>query len=345
MNILLVGCCKNIEDNIDIIKKSFYNLSDKINICKGIFYENNSTDNTATLLKNWEQNESNIKLITDFFTDDELLNMCKARTCDNKPCRVEIISMARNKILNEIEKDNYNNIEYVIMFDMDHKSILPIDKILNVLNKNYDFDALICKGTDQYNDMYDTYAYRDLKYPFGAEILDDDAGFFDILKQIEVRNKSGLIPVLSAFNGMCIYKKSSIKNIRFSAYPSKALDNIYKKFIYNPISFEKNKLDTLNLEKDLCNKYNIKLTKTLSEIYNKIDKNNLCKKTHFEGALQGVYLFGTDGIFYKNCSGYNFPIVCEHVIFFLEMREKGFDKIYMCSELEWSSIWYDFVKN
>lgn len=334
MNILLIGCCKNIEDNIEIVKQSFKQLSEKVaSCCKGVFYENNSSDKTAELLKNWEKSETNIKVISEFYTDDELLNMCYARTFDNKPCRMEIISMARNKLLEEIEKSDYDNFDYVIMFDMDHKSILPVDKIISVLNKNYDFDALICKGTDRNNDMYDTYAYRDFKYPLGAELIGDDCCCFDILKKLEVRNKTGLLSVLSGFNGMCIYKKASMKNIRYSAYPSKALDDIYRNIIFNPESFKDKKQETLN------NNYNFRLNKSLTEIYKKIDKNLISITTHNEGRLQGVYLFGTDGIFYTNCSGYNFPIVCEHVIFFVEMRSKGFDKIYLCPELEWSSIW------
>ena len=339
MNILLVGCCKNIEDNIETVKHSFKQLSEKVAICKGVFYENNSSDKTAQLLKDWEQSETNIKVITEFYTDDELLNMCRARTFDNKPCRVEIISMARNKIIEEIEKDDYNNIDYVIMFDMDHKSVLPIDNIMNILNKKYDFDALICKGTDRNNDMYDTYAYRDFKYPLGSEFLGDDFGCFDILKKLEVRNKKELLPVISGFNGLCIYKKTSIKNIRFSAYPSKALDDMYRKIIFNPESFKEKKQETLNFEKELNSIYNFKLIKPLTEIYKKIDKNLISNTTHNDGRLQGIYLFGTDGIFYTNCSGYNYPIVCEHVIFCVEMRSKGFDKIYLCPELEWSSIW------
>lgn len=339
MNILLIGCCKNIEYNINNIKHGFNNLTEKVNNCKAVFYENNSSDNTANILKEWEKTNDNIKIISEFYTEDELLNMCRARTYDNKPCRLEIIAMARNKLLQEIENSIYDNFNYVIMFDMDHKKLLPIDNIINVLNKNYDFDAIICKGTDINNDMYDTYAYRDNKYPLGSEIIGDDFESFDILKKLEIRNKTSLIPVISAFNGLCIYKKTSIKNIRFSAYPSKTLDNIYRNIINNPKCFEKNKLETLYLEKELNERFNFKLKIPLKEIYKKIDKNSINNITHIDGRLQGIYLFGTDGIFYKNCSGYNYPVLCEHVIFFLEMRKAGYDKIFLCPQLEWNNVW------
>jgi len=51
MNVLLIGCCINIENNIEIIKQDFYDLSKQLNKCYGVFYENNSTDNTVKYLK------------------------------------------------------------------------------------------------------------------------------------------------------------------------------------------------------------------------------------------------------------------------------------------------------
>jgi len=341
MNVLLIGCCINIENNIEIIKQDFYDLSKQLNKCYGVFYENNSTDNTVKYLKEWEKTENRIKIISEHFTEDELLNMCKARSYENKPCRMEIISMARNKLLIEIEKEYYDDFEYVIMFDMDHTKLLPIDSIINVLNKKYDFDALICKGTNLYNDMYDTFAYRDIKYPFGAELLGSDFDFFDLLKKLEIRNKTELIPVLSAFNGMCIFKKTSIKNIRYSAHPSRILDNIYRSFIYNENNFEKIKQQTLNIERQLFEHYNLQFKKSFSEIYEKISKDNIHNNAkNIDGAVQGLYLYGKEnGIFYKNCTDFNYPVLCEHVIFFLELRAKGLDKIYICPELEWSGIW------
>ena len=61
--------------------------------------------------------------------------------------------------------------------------------------------------------------------------------------------------------------------------------------------------------------------------------------THYNGALMGVYLHGTDGMFYHNCSGYNFPVICEHVNFFMEMRKNGNNNIYICTKLLWDNIW------
>jgi hypothetical protein len=77
-------------------------------------------------------------------------------------------------------------------------------------------------------------------------------------------------------------------------------------------------------------------------------------KTHVDGASTGMYLFPNDndndnhknnhknnadkGIFYFHNSGYNFPVVCEHVPFFAAMRANNRRRIYLCTDLVWNWI-------
>lgn len=299
MKILLAGICKNIEQNVSIITKSFEELSRYFD-CKALFYENNSCDKTSAYLCEWSNKDNRVKIITEYITLDKLLESGFARTWNNLPCRMEVIAKARNKLMEYIESDEYKDIDYVIMIDMDNPVILPVEKINEVLNNSsYNFDALICKGTNN-GDMYDTYAYRDEKYPFGPEYLGEEfwsASHQNNIKQNVRNDKRDIIPVYSAFNGMAIFRRLSIKGIKYSASPTKYLDDLYRKY------------------------------KHLSPMPAPIK--------HIDGQLQGIYLFGENGIWYKNNSGYNFPVVCEHVTFFLEMRNKGFDKIFLCNKLEW----------
>jgi hypothetical protein len=103
-------------------------------------------------------------------------------------------------------------------------------------------------------------------------------------------------------------------------------------------------MDVIKFVEYVNNYHNIEILKSIDEIYDNIDKTKSNVIKIHEGTLLGSYLFEKNGIFYKNCSGYNYPIVCEHVIFFLEMRAKGFNKIYIDKNFIWSSIWYDSVK-
>jgi hypothetical protein len=67
--------------------------------------------------------------------------------------------------------------------------------------------------------------------------------------------------------------------------------------------------------------------------------------TMANGASVGMYLFPKDkgkdndkGIFYFHNSGYNFPVVCEHVPFFAAMRANNHRRIYLCTDLVWNWI-------
>ena len=54
--------------------------------------------------------------------------------------------------------------------------------------------------------------------------------------------------------------------------------------------------------------------------------------THIQGASQGIYLFDKE-LFYRNCSGYNFPVICEHVPFHASMIARGYDKLFVLPPL------------
>jgi hypothetical protein len=68
--------------------------------------------------------------------------------------------------------------------------------------------------------------------------------------------------------------------------------------------------------------------------------------TIVNGASVGIHLFPKDdkdsrkdsGIFYFHNSGYNFPVVCEHVPFFAAMRARNHRRIYLCTDLVWNWI-------
>lgn len=298
MKVVLAGVCKNIAATVPIVRHGFNMLASYLD-CRGIFYENNSTDGTPELLKEWMNQDSRIKVFCENYTNEELLKMCLARTWDNLPCRMEIIAMARNKVMEWLERDEYNDVDYVIIIDMDSRTFLPVDKILGVLQKYHEqFDALICRGGDN-REFYDVYAFRSEEHPFGPEYMSQP--FWDEKRHFWVkRSTMGITEntsVYSAFNGLAILRKEAIRGIRYSGVPTKTLNAFYLK-------------------------YREQYPQTV--------------ETHLDGRLQGVYLYGKDGVWFHNNSGYNFPVVCEHVPFFLEMREQGHTRIYVCPELIWN---------
>ena len=310
MKLILAGVCKDVDKFIPIIKQGYYELSKKVEKIKGVFYENNSTDNTYPLLRDWKNEDKNIEVFSENIDIKELLKDCKATTWDNKPCRMEIIALARNNLMKMIENKKYKDFDYEIMIDMDNKHILPVDSIINCINKYHgSFDTLISYGSNIRGHMYDTYAFRNELFPYGPEILGQkwwQPGYQRIIKD-SVLNLTENKKILSGFNGLAIFKKSSINGVRYSGVPTKYSNMVYNKY--------------KKIYEDLDYKYKIEIPP---------------KNTHYEGCLLGINLFGDNDFFYLNNSGYNYPIICEHIPFFSEMICKGNDNIYLCPELLWN---------
>ena len=371
IGIILCGVCKNVASTLPVIRAAFEDLVSKAGMpCWAAFYENNSDDGTDTELMNWAaEMPDQVQVQCDKFTREEELSWCVARTYDNKPCRMEQIAHARNRLLDMLEGGHASPLtpfretkaivaprthpsreptvqarpptppsiiggvggacrppaKYVIMIDMDNPVPFPVNAILRCIARDPDgFDALACNGLNPMGYMYDFYAYRDAQFPFGPEIMREAfwSGHHQYYVQTAMHNKTMFhnlqikhnpamlpyIPIASGFNGLCIFRREAIKGVTYSAIPTAEMNAEYKAMKYIP----------------------------------PLSKN---AKTHVDGASVGMYLFKNDnhdaddkGIFYFHNSGYNFPVVCEHVPFFAGMRAHNRRRIYLCTDLVWNWI-------
>jgi hypothetical protein len=364
--IVLCGVCKNVVNTLPVIRAAFEDLVSKAGVpCWAVFYENNSDDGTDRELMKWasEAPAGQVRVQCDKFTREEELSRGVARTFDNKPCRMEQIAHARNKLLDMLSGNqgakhcapnpSFPSValssssgdsslsvaggaggkapRYVVMIDMDNPVPFPVNAILRCIARDPDgFDALICNGLNPFGYMYDFYAYRDAQFPFGPEIMREAfwSGHHQYYVQTAMHNKTMFcnrqikqnpamlpyIPVASGFNGLCIFRWEAIVRGMYSAVPTPEMNAEY---------------EAMNCIPPLA-------------------KN---AKTHVDGASVGMYLFPKDtdtdkdknndadnAVFYFHNSGYNFPVVCEHVPFFAGMRARNHRRIYLCTDLVWNWI-------
>ena len=228
---------------------------------------------------------------------------------------------------------------YVVMIDMDNPVPFPVDAILKCIARDPDgFDALVCNGLNSAGYIYDTYAYRDAQFPFGPEIMRDVfwSGHHQYYMQTAVHNQTlffksqikqnparlPYIPITSGFNGLCIFRWDAIMG--GMRPPCDPLDNS----IDQPLRYSAVPTAELNAE------------------YEALYSIPPFSNTMANGASVGIHLFPNDndtpkddnnkGIFYFHNSGYNFPVVCEHVPFFAAMRARNRRRIYLCTDLVWN---------
>ena len=299
MAIVFGTVAKNIEGSIFQLIQFLSELVKALPDARVFIYENNSTDRTREFFPILKSLIPNIYIESETFTNEELLQRCIARSCENTPCRMELIAYARNKLLTAIQAHGYGRDEdLVVMFDCDMVSI-PTEPLLERLRAfPEDVDVLFANGLARNGQTYyDMYALRYGNNPFGPELLGNT--FWESMPQICIKQS---IPVISAFGGLAIYRGYCLKHSRYSAIPTQALDTIYKQLI-------------------------------------KQTGFTPSKETHKNGAAMGIYLFGQgpDDILYLNNSGYNFPVICEHSALHADMMTRGYGRFRIDPDLKYYS--------
>jgi len=219
MNVIIYGTIRDVEQyfiksfsNIDLLCAFFNNVYI-------IIFENDSLDNTRNLLTSWAS-YSNVKIIKHLILEKNL-NI-------RFPQRAHRLAYCRNQILNYIFENNLDKqYQYAIHCDLDDRFwSLDYDSICNCfqydLNK---WDAMFPINPN--SSYYDYWALRCNETWFKKNIfcceIENNDNYNEYENHIEElftfirNNKNCLISVNSAFNGIGIYKLSSLTNCRYNA--------------------------------------------------------------------------------------------------------------------------------
>lgn len=316
--ILIAAVGKNIAARLSLFQSFYKTLKKELPSIELFFYENDSTDGTAEMLRQWSQENAEVHVRTERWNISEFLEKSRARAWDNKSCRMECIAEARNRLAAWIETERphfgESQEDLLIVIDPDFPQEPPVEPLIHWL-RNFppQASALLANGLAQVGAKYfDAFSYRDALTPFGDEILGETEEkairFQQIQKKIDFSEPARA--VFSSFGGMAIYRAYCVKGLRYSAVPTASLDKLYRRIVAeNP----QHPAVRLALAKP---------------------------KTHHEGSLLGAYLFGgpeEGGIWYRNNSGYNFPVLCEHVPFHAAMIERGFGGLFLMPSLVYIS--------
>jgi len=307
MTLFCGAVTRNLEKSFPNFKQLMYSLFGSLPDLQLFIYENNSTDSTKKLLEDWATVDKRVHVKCEDFSKEFLLEQGYARTYDNLPCRMESISAARNKLVEWMESwgMGVGDDDLTIFIDPDIPTVFPVDCLVSLCRAfPQGAHAFFANGLSGGNmKYYDAYAYRDTQHPFGAELLGEEIFDFKYKSVIvQIPFDAQPLPVLSAFGGLGIYKSSCIHGLRYSAIPTQDLHILNQRIM-------KENPDHLYVKK-------VKEKPT----------------THIQGVSQGIYLFDKE-LFYRNCSGYNFPVICEHVPFHASMIARGYDKLFILPPL------------
>ncbi len=290
--VIICGVGKNIAHALPNMVRKIEELGANFLDYQVIVYENNSTDNTAALLKQWAKANKRVLIISETVSDQELFNRTRSHAKrDEAPCRMELIAYGRNQVLKRALSEEFEDFNFLIMTDMDFTNGWQAANVIQAFSKSTPWDCITANGVDYGGTYYDRYAYRDDRFILGPEVIGED--FWSELGRtpMYLDKKSGLKRVYSAFGGLAIYRKECLFGCTYSGYVTPD----YEKFMHFIVS---KRLPTSHPQYGLYLK-------------------NTAKKSG-----------EATSIFQANC-GYDGPAVCEHSTLHATMFLQGFDKIYV----------------
>jgi len=212
------NCGMNLKKNIRTINR----LCDLAKDYHVVIYENDSVDDTKQILTDWANERKNVHISLNNFNTVTIPEKRSEVNPFFSIYRINKMASYRNNYLEYIEKENLAG-DYVIMVDLDVNKIC-INGIINSFAVHYEWDAITANGISRSfsskfrKQYYDTYAL----YACGQENIPKTEKSVAEAKRQWAFLKPGmpLIKVASAFGGLAIYKKETIKRCRYQALPN-----------------------------------------------------------------------------------------------------------------------------
>lgn len=315
--VLICGVCRNVESRLEktkIIMESIAALFDDYRI---VIYENNSIDQTPAILQCWAKANPKVCVQSETVSQRELEDVIINVHTDGSLFVPEQIARARNIVLEKALSPNYEDFSYLIWLDMDFVKSPDLDGFIDTFHSPQEWDAVFAYGVDPKGTYWDWYAFRDANYPIGSELLGMDWWYMD--KKLTLSQKDPWYPVYSAFGGCGIYKKSCIRECRYSALVTSDLEIHAKKLM--------EKRDHPQILKYLI------FNKNLKAVY-PIEKAKPNLPSIFNAKIGITLNRNTEALIWRMSSFvYQYPSVCEHVPFHASMIIRGHDKLYINPKL------------
>lgn len=174
-SVSIIGVGRNIEDKLPTFLIKVNELGAQFQFSQFIFVVGDSTDNSVTLLKNWEDDskDSRVVLTVDSLGEVESVNGFAATALP----REGRIAMARNLALRELRKRTQT--DYVIVIDMDIVG-WDLGGVQDSFGRSDVWDVACAHGILLHGIYRDTYALRALDINNNHHLSGEDHAVYNI---------------------------------------------------------------------------------------------------------------------------------------------------------------------
>lgn len=315
--ILICGVCKNVGSTLEKTIPLVESMGHLFKDYRVLIYENNSSDTTKELLKNWARLNQHVLIYSEDVSEEELAKTCVNLTIQGTFNRSELIARARNILLSKALSDGYKDYPYIIWFDLDFEEPFNQEAIIEIFTSKREWDAVFANSVDPNGRYFDWYAFRDKLRPIGPEVY-GNSWWSKIKKEtLTLNEKDDWYPVISAFGGLGIYKKSSIIGSSYQGIVTKDLEKRALNIILDP-----------EYKKNPYVKHYLAEKNHLTHLIRILSPSSALPQLKTDDAIQ----IGKepDGLIFRMNSGVcQYPSVCEHVPFHASMWANGHDKLFI----------------
>lgn len=233
------GLARNCARRLPALLAKLDRMASLFGECRFIVIENDSVDQTGTLLKDWAHDDPRV----------ELVQLCLLHSPDSGAAgrgvrrgeesfsieRIERMSYLRNGYIERLGTLHGDDIVMVVDFDIHGFSI---EGIAHTLGSGVEWDCVAAnclrfspRHPFHRHVYWDTYAYEpENGFPGGA--LDRSSMLKAQVSLPVLLRKEALLPVRSAFGGLALYRAEAIRGRRYSTEPNEdSLVNVLSEHI------------------------------------------------------------------------------------------------------------------
>jgi len=199
--VIFCGITRDDEEGIPAVLRSIEETGNLFGDYCAVVFENDSVDSTKQMLLDWKKK-----------TGNKVTILSETHALRKRP-NLQFLAYCRNKYLREMEKSKYDNYTHVIMVDFDMKYGWPAVGVINSFQQP-GWDVMAANGVcTKAGHMWDAFAFRTetLNEPYDSKKYGAIKNYWPILNADEYHRiyppGSPIVPVYSAFGGLCIYKK------------------------------------------------------------------------------------------------------------------------------------------
>lgn len=210
---VFAGCARNAAAHLPKVLDNISRMADLFADAAFIFMENDSADDTKAILHEWCAKRPSATVVS----FDGLVQSQPLRTLRLAGLRNRYVDLARQK---------YGDFDFLIMLDCDDLNGRPIDldavrRAIAFLEEHEDCAGVTANSNSEYYDMWalrhETLCPNDIweevcDYAIAHHVSDDAAFAHAFKKRIfKLDQNESPIEVLSAFNGLAIYRMASVR--------------------------------------------------------------------------------------------------------------------------------------